>query len=428
MGSKTGRVAYDQSVYVGDGVSNIEYSNLALDHGFPCENNEETCGAGHCRENTDFTDFYCACKEGYTGMFCETEVPCANNQCGDFGGCVNSDDFLSSTCECDSDYTGELCDVHIACSIDPCMNGGNCTNSASYESYTCECSTGFTGADCELELPCAANNCLNFSECVNSGDFLSFTCDCKSGYSGADCGTIDPTLEQFGQVFFFSGGSLLNLEYDTVKSSLSSFLEKNNQTCMSEGALDTQPGVEVCQVDMSGVASETKFSVKFNNYGSASRDNYLVQVGSAFENSPAITFPTSSFTKANLVFMTPGSNENLKWWGAGIHVVEISTGWTNLNEIYDISIIQAFGYVIMYSNGESIHVEKLTNPHTFEEGDLQPVYFGGDEGKRKSDATFSSFEYTSYSEKAMAMCAEEPYDPSFLECCVNGSLSAIGSC
>ena len=218
------------------------------------------------------------------------------------------------------------------------------------------------------------------------------------------------------------------MEYDTVKASLCEcFLEKNNQTCMNGVPMNTAPGVEVCQVDMSGVASETKFSVKFNNYGSPSRDNYLVQVGSAFENSPAITFPTNYFTKANLVFMTPGTGEN-RWWGAGIHVVEVSTGWTSLNQVYDVSIIQAFGYVVMYSNGEFIHAEKLTNPHTFEEGDLQPVYFGGNQGKLRSDATFNSFEYTSYTEKVMAMCGEQPYDPSLHECCAAGYVNMIGLC
>ncbi|KXJ04239.1 Fibropellin-1, partial [Exaiptasia diaphana] len=83
----------------------------------PCQNN------GVCTDLIN--DYSCACKPGWTGKQCDTDIDeCQSNPCT-HGECKNGvNDY---TCTCKPGYEGKNCDKdRDECHSNPCKNQGTC--------------------------------------------------------------------------------------------------------------------------------------------------------------------------------------------------------------------------------------------------------------------------------------------------------------
>ncbi|KAI1733255.1 CUB domain-containing protein [Ditylenchus destructor] len=132
----------------------------------------------------------CECRPGYTGKFCEEQVPiCDTQPCLNGGSCeVVSGNFR---CTCPQNYTGSRCQFGIDDCIHDgvsCPNGGVCQDLPGVETTKCICRTGFTGKDCsEISDPCQSQNpCRNGAECLPL-QLGRYKCKCLPGWEGQNC-------------------------------------------------------------------------------------------------------------------------------------------------------------------------------------------------------------------------------------------------
>ena len=122
-------------------------------------------------------------------------IPCSTKPCENDGICSNSPDFSGYTCDCETRFTGVDCETEIPCLMviwlddaanqtgawfpsgftEPCFNNGSCSNSMDFLSYTCDCGIDFTGDYCETRIPCSLDPCLNEGVCVDSADFIGWS-------------------------------------------------------------------------------------------------------------------------------------------------------------------------------------------------------------------------------------------------------------
>ena len=81
---------------------------------------------------------------------------CQDNQCQNGAQCVDgANDY---TCACPDGYTGKYCQTEInECSSNPCQNGAQCVDDIN--GVVCTCLRGFTGTFCEISKYFEINLC-----------------------------------------------------------------------------------------------------------------------------------------------------------------------------------------------------------------------------------------------------------------------------
>jgi hypothetical protein len=152
-----------------------------------CTNATGECINGTCinGENT----FSCACDDGYSGDFCETDVDdCVGVVC--LNGAICQDSVGDFECLCPPNYFGKLCgSLDDVCAGNDCVNGAEClSDDESAAGYSCECLDGFIGDACSTDIDeCAIDPCLNGATCENLVG--SFNCSCVDGWEGEQCET-----------------------------------------------------------------------------------------------------------------------------------------------------------------------------------------------------------------------------------------------
>jgi hypothetical protein len=162
-----------------------------------CANATADCNNGTCvnGENT----FSCACDEGYTGEFCETDVDdCVGIVC--LNGALCQDSVGDYECQCLPNYFGKLCEsLSDACASNVCVNGAKCvpdtrsptgpsrpTGPSEPLGYVCDCRKGYVGPFCGIDVDeCAIDPCLNGATCNNLVG--NFSCSCVVGWEGKQC-------------------------------------------------------------------------------------------------------------------------------------------------------------------------------------------------------------------------------------------------
>jgi hypothetical protein len=122
----------------------------------PCKN------GGSCQTNQ--YGFTCQCKDGFSGVFCQTRLdPCKNSMqmCSQRGLCITLKDLTGYTCSCFESYTGRYCEKKIDhCSSMPCLNSGSCVSHLN--GYFCSCPFGYTGQNCETMINfCSSSPCIH---------------------------------------------------------------------------------------------------------------------------------------------------------------------------------------------------------------------------------------------------------------------------
>ncbi|XP_019613931.1 PREDICTED: fibrillin-1-like [Branchiostoma belcheri] len=145
---------------------------------------DEPCDHGVCLEAVD--GFYCVCRGGWEGEFCETDVnECKTIGCHPLATCNNT--AGSYICECHEGYEGdgiEACtDVDECEDEDICGPNSICTNTIG--SYNCSCIEGYrlsNGTECEDINECLTSPCHDFADCTNLPG--NYSCACKAQYRG----------------------------------------------------------------------------------------------------------------------------------------------------------------------------------------------------------------------------------------------------
>lgn len=103
------------------------------------------CLSGPCRNggtcNEDIKgDFSCACKPGFTGVHCESQLGvrlCEQSPCRNDGVCLAVTE-TEYKCDCQPGWSGKNCETNInECSPNPCRHGGVCIDGIN--NYTCIC-------------------------------------------------------------------------------------------------------------------------------------------------------------------------------------------------------------------------------------------------------------------------------------------------
>nr|XP_023668679.1 protein jagged-2-like isoform X1 [Paramormyrops kingsleyae] len=144
------------------------------------------CGPnGHCVGQPG-GGFSCACKPGFSGIYCHENInDCASSPCQNGGTCV--DGVGSFQCFCADGWKGALCTFDVnECSCNPCKNGGHCVDLVN--DFYCECDGGWKGKTCHSrESQCDATTCSNGGTCYDHGD--AFRCACPPGWGGLTCNT-----------------------------------------------------------------------------------------------------------------------------------------------------------------------------------------------------------------------------------------------
>ncbi|XP_072526960.1 von Willebrand factor D and EGF domain-containing protein [Salminus brasiliensis] len=121
----------------------------------------------------------CRCKQGYTGLDCQTAI--CSPLCQNGGECI-----APGVCECKEGYHGESCERALCSS--PCLHGGSCVGRD-----TCSCPYGFVGPRCETMV--CNRHCQHGGKCVSPDE-----CQCQPGWTGPSCETAlcDPVCVNGG--------------------------------------------------------------------------------------------------------------------------------------------------------------------------------------------------------------------------------------
>ncbi|CAF0803116.1 unnamed protein product [Adineta steineri] len=100
--------------------------------------------------------YYCSCKSGYYGKYCELYLPRCETYCSVNALCRKNSNKLEPDCICPLNRFGPRCNLkHDDCDSNPCLNNGTCfsTDDQSGEaSYMCHCSKRFYGNRCQYEM------------------------------------------------------------------------------------------------------------------------------------------------------------------------------------------------------------------------------------------------------------------------------------
>ncbi|XP_066915780.1 neurogenic locus notch homolog protein 2-like isoform X1 [Clytia hemisphaerica] len=107
-----------------------------------------------------------------------------NCLCLNGGVCVANNNTTTTTsemqCACLDGYTGKFCETEINhCESAPCLNGGVCFNNVN--GFSCACAEGFGGKKCSTDLQ---ERCKEM--CVH-GLCEKGACECHQGWSGLTC-------------------------------------------------------------------------------------------------------------------------------------------------------------------------------------------------------------------------------------------------
>ncbi|KAL3108455.1 hypothetical protein niasHT_015377 [Heterodera trifolii] len=131
----------------------------------------------------------CECRPGFTGLFCEQQIPlCDSKPCLNGGTCeLHNGGFR---CICAQNFTGSRCQFgpDECISAPHCPNGGVCQDLPGFGTTKCICRTGFTGIDCsEISDPCKSEQpCRNGADCIPL-QLGRFKCKCLPGWEGTNC-------------------------------------------------------------------------------------------------------------------------------------------------------------------------------------------------------------------------------------------------
>jgi hypothetical protein len=170
--------------------------SCACDDGFSgafCQTNVDDCLGVVCQNGAlcqdSVADYTCICPPNYFGKNCDARYnACAANACVNGAECVVSDaSAVGYVCECPKGFVGPYCGNDVnECATDPCLNGGTCEDLVAR--YNCLCQTGWEGKQCESN----PNDCILVTEpCENGGSCIDrvggFQCACTAGWSGIDC-------------------------------------------------------------------------------------------------------------------------------------------------------------------------------------------------------------------------------------------------
>ncbi|KAL3993566.1 EGF-like domain family protein [Acanthocheilonema viteae] len=141
----------------------------------PCEN------GGRCHlNNSAEVGFTCFCKEGWTGLLCQTKDQCVGHSCVS-GKCVSLKN--SYQCVCWKDYAGKFCTRK--CEPNLCRRNGTCVEKSNGE-LGCKCPPGAAGRYCEREInECNFQRCKNGAKCIDKWN--DYACMCQPGWMGKDC-------------------------------------------------------------------------------------------------------------------------------------------------------------------------------------------------------------------------------------------------
>ncbi|NWX16415.1 CRUM1 protein, partial [Aegotheles bennettii] len=144
----------------------------------PCLN------AGICEDL--FNSFRCACRAGWGGALCDSDIDeCQSGPCV-HGDCVDA--VADFQCECSRGFIGKRCDINVDdCVRHQCLNGATCVDGV--YGYSCKCPPQYSGPRCEWPFPpqqCGKNfTCLNGGKCVSES--WGANCSCKPGFTGRNC-------------------------------------------------------------------------------------------------------------------------------------------------------------------------------------------------------------------------------------------------
>ncbi|PAV55847.1 hypothetical protein WR25_24942 isoform B [Diploscapter pachys] len=163
------------------------------------------CGkASPCLHDSDCIDLWnkvkCACREGFMGAFCETNInECDQTECL-HGHCV--DGIGEASCECDQGWQGSRCDqpteecqdsdseecktlrANDSCASRPCLHG--ICRPTETNQFKCKCELGYTGPTCSQMVDhCQADSCSLNGKC--SPIWNGTMCECGKHYRGATC-------------------------------------------------------------------------------------------------------------------------------------------------------------------------------------------------------------------------------------------------
>ncbi|CAA79620.1 glp-1/Notch intracellular domain [Caenorhabditis elegans] len=149
-----------------------------------------TCICQDCEDETPPTErTQKGCEEGYGGPDCKTPLfsgvnpcdsdPCNNGLCYPFYG--------GFQCICNNGYGGSYCEEGIDhCAQNECAEGSTCVNSV--YNYYCDCPIGKSGRYCERTECALMGNICNHGRCIpNRDEDKNFRCVCDSGYEGEFC-------------------------------------------------------------------------------------------------------------------------------------------------------------------------------------------------------------------------------------------------
>ncbi len=178
----------------------------------PCAN------GGTCVDGAD--SYTCECKDGFSGLHCETDIDeCASMPC-QYGICTDLPGGFSCQCTVANTVPPQCCmylsvtlflfvcstpltrllwrcvvlccvAVYYVCASNPCQSGGVCVNTVS--GYSCDCPRSFSGPECQIFTPpCDPSPCQNAATCTQvvvpgSPGGYDAHCACSVGWNGTRC-------------------------------------------------------------------------------------------------------------------------------------------------------------------------------------------------------------------------------------------------